>query len=113
MKTNLRMLVSLAAVAAVAAASVACGPPQRRSEWRTRAPATPCTTDADCNGGTCAVDPAVSAGQPSQGTCSQAPLPALPPGGGGTDGGLPPGHPSVPGHPGSPLSQPSPSDIHI
>jgi len=99
MKTNLPILLAL--LAAIVAGAAACGPPQRRTDWRTPAPAVRCTTDADCaSGGSCVADPA----DPNGGTCSSVTAPALPGGDGGT---------APQGPPGSPLVQPSPSDIHL
>lgn len=92
------LAVSLVALVALAAGG--CAHPQRRNDWRTPAPPSACKSDADCRGGTCAIELGAS-----QGTCS-------PPAGGSSgapgDGGIPGPGPS-PG----PNVQPSSSDIQI
>jgi hypothetical protein len=98
-----RAVVAFIAVVAVAAALAlslaACAHPQKRNDWRTPSPPMACTTDADCRGGTCAIELGAS-----QGTCS------APAGSQGTpgDGGAPVNGPN-PG----PNVQPSSSDIQI
>jgi len=91
---KLRDLVCLARVVALAApamvAAVSCQPSQRRTDWRSPSPPMHCTTDADCGGATCAMEPGAA-----QGTCAGAAVP----GAGDLDGG-----PSV---------RPSPDDIKL
>lgn len=101
--THARVTVAVAVVvlAALAALMVSgCVHPQKRTDWRNPAPASLCRSDADCRGGTCAIELGAS-----QGTCS-------PPEGGSSgmpgDGGAP-----NPGLNPGPNVQPSPSDIQI
>ena len=77
-----------------------CAHPQKRNDWRTPSPPMACTTDADCRGGTCAIELGAS-----QGTCSAPPggAPGMP-----GDGGAPSNGPN-PG----PNVQPSSNDIQI
>jgi hypothetical protein len=77
----------------------ACAHPQRRNDWRTPSPPMACGTDADCRGGTCAIELGAS-----KGTCS---APAGSPGS-PADAGAPANGPN-PG----PNVQPSSSDIQI
>ena len=77
----------------------ACNQQQKRNDWRSPAPPTACASDADCKGGTCAIELGAT-----QGTCSgSGALPPLP----GADGGASPGSPN------GPNVQPSPNDIHL
>jgi hypothetical protein len=80
-------------------ASFGCsGHSPRRTDWRH--PPQACASDADCHGGTCAIEMGAS-----QGTCAGGSLPALPPAPGADGGTRPPG----PG----PSIQPSSTDIQI
>jgi hypothetical protein len=98
MKLHASMVITLVGISVGILA--ACNHPKKSNDWRSPAPPLKCTTDADCRGGTCAIELGAAQGT---GTCTAAPLAPLP----GTDGGTRPG----PG-PG-PNVQPSSSDIQI
>jgi len=94
-------VVAVVALAALAALAVGgCAHPQKRPDWRNPAPPMLCTSDADCRGGTCAIELGAS-----QGTCS---APAGGSSGTPGDGGTP-----NPGPNPGPNVQPSSSDIQI
>jgi hypothetical protein len=95
-------LLAVVLLVALAALMVCgCAHPQKRNDWRNPAPPMACTSDADCRGGTCAMELGAS-----QGTCS----PAGGSSGAPADGGAPsPGLNPGPG----PNVQPSPSDIQL
>ncbi len=85
--------------------ALGCAHPQKRNDWRTPSPPMTCTSDADCHGGSCAIE----LGASQQGTCSS---PGSRGGSSGApgDGGAP--HPGQSPQPG-PNVQPSPNDIQI
>jgi len=93
-------VVVLAALAALAVGVGGCTHPQKRTDWRNPAPPMLCRSDADCRGGTCAIELGAS-----QGTCSP---PAEGSSGTPGDGGAP-----NPGLTPGPNVQPSPSDIQL
>src|SRR4051794_23074094 len=103
---KLAALVSFTALAALASlvAATGCAHPQKRTDWRNPSPSMQghaCTSDADCHGGTCAIELGASQGTcsgPADGSSSGAPA----------DGGAPSQAPN-PG----PNVQPSSSDIQI
>ena len=100
--TSLTSLASLASLACLATlvTAVGCAHPQKRTDWRNPAPAAACKSDADCHGGTCAMDLGAA-----QGTCS---APNDGSSGAPNDGGTP-----NPGPNPGPNVQPSSSDIQI
>lgn len=99
LRRRLGLRLALVALVVLALASMAaCIPRQKRTDWRSPAPRAACASDTDCPGSTCAIELGAT-----QGTCSGAPLPALP----DADGGArPSSHPPV-------NIQPSASDIKL
>ena len=91
------MLKTSFAIASVILAGCGGGQANHRSDWRHPRP---CTTNDDCNGGTCAL----GEGQ-TQAECTGGTLPPLPPAENADGGARPPG----PG----PSIQPAPGDIQI
>ena len=99
MKRRLPVLAgALAASFVTVLLVVGCGGRQHRTDWRH--PARPCSTDDECNGGTCVVAP-----DATQATCTGGTLPSLPPAAGPDGGSRPSGPP--------PSIQPSSSDIQL
>jgi hypothetical protein len=96
----LASLAALVSLACVVTSVGACGPRQKRGDWRSPPAPTPCASDTDCPGGACAIELGAS-----QGTCGPASSQSAP-GEGEDDGGAPGLQPA-------PIVQPSPSDIQI
>ena len=95
---KLRLVSALVCLAGLVGLVSACTHNPHRNDWRAPAAPTTCTMDADCHGGTCAIEVGAS-----QGTCS---APSFAPGA-GADGGAAPG--TSPG----PNVQPLSTDIQL